>query len=239
MAKAIGCGTLNRAQRREIVIPEARPAAAPCLAVSADGSHLVVAHPHLIANPPDERCIVEVCIYRLDTGELLGNQVFHKDYLRSTIGAMALSHDGRELALLWDFGPENPARRLVYMNARNGKIIKIVEGLPPADQGYARQHQLADRDLIWLPDNAGWVVNLQNVVDAETGAVLPLELPGKVGARDRRQSGLERNRRSRARRRRTTVADHRRSPGESGSEGDHEHGVHRPAETGTVSVVDS
>jgi hypothetical protein len=126
--------------------------------------------------------VVEVCIYRLNTGELLGNQVFHKDYLHSTIGAIALSHDGRELALLWDTGPENPARRLVYMNAGNGKILKIIEGLPPADQGYARRHQLPDRDLIWLPENAGWVVNLQNVVDAETGAVLPLELPAKLGA---------------------------------------------------------
>ena len=43
-----------------------------------------------------------------------------------------------------------------------------------------RQHQLLDRDLIWLPENAGWIVNLQNVVDAETGAVLPLELPAKL-----------------------------------------------------------
>ena len=93
---------------------------------------------------------------------------------------MALSHDGRELALLWDFGPENPTRRLVHMHAGTGKIIKTIEGLPPADQGYARQHQLLDRDLIWLPENAGWIVNLQNVVDAETGAVLPLELPAKL-----------------------------------------------------------
>ena len=153
-----------------------------CLAISADGNYLVVAHPHVIANPPDEYCFVEVCIYRLDTGELLGNQVFHKEYLPSNIGAIALSHDGRELALLWDFGPDNPTRRLVHMNAGNGKIIKTIEGLPPADQGYARQHQLADRDLIWLPENGGWVVNLQNVVDAETGAVLPLELPAKVSA---------------------------------------------------------
>ena len=136
MAKAIGCGISNRERARNRV-PESRPAAAPCLAVSADGSYLVVAHPHVIANPPDEHCIVEVCIYRLDTGELLGNQVFHKDYLQSSIGAIALSHDGRELALLWDVGPENPARMLVYMNASTGKIVKTIEGLPPADQGYA------------------------------------------------------------------------------------------------------
>jgi hypothetical protein len=167
---------------QEIEFPESPPDAAPCLAVSADGKHLVVAHPHLIGTAPDERCVIEVCIYRLETGELLGNQVFHKDYLRSTISAIALSHDGRELALLWDCGPDNPARRLVHMNARNGSIIKIVDELPAADQGYARQHKLADRDLVWLPENAGWVVNLQSVVDAETGAVLPLELPAKLNA---------------------------------------------------------
>jgi hypothetical protein len=167
---------------REIGFPESRPDASPGLAISADGNYLVVAHPHVTASPPDEYCFVEVCIYRLDTGELLGNQVIHKAYLRSSIGAIALSQDGRELALLWDFGPANPTRRLVHMNAGNGKIIKTIEGLPPADQGYARQHQLADRDLIWLPENSGWLVNLQNVVDAETGAVLPLELPVKGSA---------------------------------------------------------
>ncbi len=167
---------------RDFVFPESRPAAAPCLAVSVDGSYLVVTHPHVMANPPDEQCVVEVCIYRLETGELLGNQVFHKEYRRSTVGALALSHDGRELALLWDVGPDAPARMLVYINAANGNIIKTVEGLPPADQSYARRHQLPDRDLIWLPENAGWVVGLQNVVDAETGAVLPLELPAQLGA---------------------------------------------------------
>ena len=65
----------------------------------------------------------------------------------------------------------------MHMSAANGKIIKIVEGLPPADQGYAHQHHLTDRDLFWLSENSGWVVNLQNVVDAETGAVLNLNLP--------------------------------------------------------------
>ena len=174
---------------RDFVFPESRPAAAPCLAVSVDGSYLVVAHPHLMANPPDEQCVVEVCIYRLETGELLGNQVFHKEYRRSTVGALALSHDGRELALLWDVGPDAPARMLVYINAANGNIIKTVEGLPPADQSYARRHQLPDRDLIWLPENAGWVVGLQNVVDAETGAVLPLECRA-TGGRSRRPSGI-------------------------------------------------
>ncbi len=168
-------------ESREIEFPEGRPAAAPCLAVSVDAAHMVVAHPHVIAGEPDDRCLVEVCAYRLNTGELLGNQVFHKDYRRSTIGAIALSPDGQELALLWDFGPDNPARSLVHMSARNGKIIKVVDGLPAADQGYARQHQLLDRELVWLPENSGWVVNLQSVVDAETAAVLPLELPAQVG----------------------------------------------------------
>ena len=55
-----------------IGFPEARPAAAPCFAVSADGSHLVVAHPHLIANPPDEYCMVEVCVYRVGHRRVAG-----------------------------------------------------------------------------------------------------------------------------------------------------------------------
>jgi len=176
---------------QETEFPESRPDAAPCLAISTDASHLIVAHVYKISAAPKERSLVEVCIYRMETGELLGNQVLHKDYLASSISAMALSHDGRELALLWDFGPENPTRRLVHMNARNGAIIKTVEGLPAADQGYARQHRLADRDLIWLPENGGWIVNLQHVVDAETAAILPLDLPAKVGAGSSGSAGSE------------------------------------------------
>jgi hypothetical protein len=167
---------------RTIAFPDSEPNAAPGFALSAEGNYLVVAHMHGAANPPDESSFVEICLYRLDTGELLGNQVFHKDYRGSTVNAMAFSNDGRELALLWDFGPPNPERRLVHMSAANGKIIKMVEGLPPAEQGYANQHHLTDRDLFWLSENSGWVVNLQNVVDAETGAVLKLDLPVTGGA---------------------------------------------------------
>jgi hypothetical protein len=156
--------------------PDSQPAAAPGFCLSAEGHFLVVAHVHAAANPPDESSFVEVCLYRLETGELLGNQVFHQDYRGSTISAIAYSNDGRELALLWDLDPPNAERRLVHMSAANGKIIKTVTGLPPADQGYAHRHGLTDRDLFWLSENSGWVVNLQNVVDAETGAVLDLDL---------------------------------------------------------------
>ncbi|MHB8971981.1 MAG: WD40 repeat domain-containing protein [Pirellulaceae bacterium] len=162
---------------RTIEFPDSAPDAAPGFALSAEGKYLVVAHVHGTASPPDESSFVEICLYRLESGELLGNQVFHKDYRGSTINAMAFSNDGRELAMLWDFGPSNPERRLVHMSSANGKVIKMVEGLPPAEQGYAHQHHLTDRDLFWLSENSGWVVNLQNVVDAETGAVLDLNLP--------------------------------------------------------------
>ncbi|MHB0959384.1 MAG: WD40 repeat domain-containing protein [Pirellulaceae bacterium] len=168
--------------------PDSQPDAAPGVCLSAEGQYLAVAHVHGSAVPPEEFSFVEVCLYRLETGELLGNQVFHENYRRSTITAIAFSNDGRELALLWDWDPPAPERRLVHMNAANGKILKTVAGLPPADQGYAHRHQLPDRDLFWLAENSGWVVNLQHVVDAETGAVLDLALP--VPNDDRSGEGL-------------------------------------------------
>jgi hypothetical protein len=167
---------LSSGETRVIEFPDSQPATAPGFCLSAEGHFLVVAHVHVAANPPDESSFVEVCLYRLETGELLGNQVFHQDYCGSTISAIKYSHDGRELALLWDLDSPTAERRLVHMSAANGKIIKTVTGLPPADQGYAHRHGLADRDLFWLSENSGWVVNLQNVVDAETGAVLDLDL---------------------------------------------------------------
>ena len=106
---------------------------------------------------------------------------------------MAFSPDGRELALLWDFAPPDPLRQLVYMNATNGKIIKVVEGLLPAADGFAHKQPRPDRDLFWLDENAGWVVNLQQVVDAETGAVLDITPPaaGEGGARARSLKSLQ------------------------------------------------
>ena len=169
---------------REIGFPQSTPAAAAVSAISAGGKYLALSHPHKQAVGSEEVYFVEVCVYRLETGELVGNQVLDKEYRQADIGAMAFSPDGRELALLWDFGPADPARSLVQIKVSNGKIVRMVDKLPARDTGYARQHQLADRDLVWLSGNSGWIVNLQNVVDAETGAILELELPELARATD-------------------------------------------------------
>jgi hypothetical protein len=167
---------------REMEYPASQPPASPGFAVTAGGRYLATAHRRIAAGQSESACFLEACLYRLDSGSLVGNQVFHKDYLDSDVTAIAISHDGRELALLWDFYSPEPARRLVHLSATHGKRIRTAEGLPAAEQGYACRHGLLDRDLIWLPENGGWIVNLQNVVDAETGAVLDLALPDWASA---------------------------------------------------------
>ncbi len=160
---------------RTFEFPDARPGIAPGLVVSPCGKYLMVAHRYVVGDAPDTRCFLEVCVYGIDSGELLGNQRLHHEYRSSTISAMVLSHDGRELALLWDFDAPEPARKLVHMLASSGKIIRIVDGLRPPDPSDAMVAQLPNRGLICLPENAGWIVDLRQVVDAETGAVLPLD----------------------------------------------------------------
>ena len=86
-ARAIGCGISSRETRMKSDSLSRGRTRRQCLAISADGNYLVVAHPHVTANPPDEYCFVEVCIYRLDTGELLGNQVLPQ-------GLPAVEHRG-------------------------------------------------------------------------------------------------------------------------------------------------
>lgn len=159
---------------RTFSFPEARPDIAPGLVVSPQGKYVTVAHRHVVGDGPTAQYFLEVCVYAIDSGEMLGNQVLQQAYRRSTIGAMALSPDGRELALLWDFDGPAATRKLVHMLAANGKILRIVDGLqpPPAD---GASSPLPDRALICLPENSGWVVDLREVVDAETGAVLPLD----------------------------------------------------------------
>lgn len=157
--------------------PPSQPDIAIGAAVSAAGNYLVVAHVYGTDASMEPASFLEVSIYKTDSGEMVGNQLLMKDYRQGTISAMAFSPDGRELAMLWDLAPPEPMRRLVYMNATNGKIIKVVEGLLPAAEGFAHKQPWLDRDLFWLDENAGWVVNLQQVVDAETGAVLDITPP--------------------------------------------------------------
>ena len=219
---------------QEIVLPESRPNASPCLAIGADGGTIVVAHPHITSNPPDECCVIEVCIYRLDTGELLGNQVFHKDYLRSQIGAIALSHDGRELALLWDFGPENPTRRLVHMHAGNGKVLKIIEGLPPADQGYVPAPAGGPRSRLAAREcRLGRQSPERCRCGDRRGTPAGIARQGRHGGR----GGDGRGGRSGARRRWSAPGDHCRSSRQSGPEGSPAREVHRLAETRAVPVT--
>jgi hypothetical protein len=162
---------------REISFPPTMPDAAEGFAVSPGGEYLVVAHPHVRTIESREYGFVEICLYRLDTGELLGNRVWEPDYRRSDVSAVAWSADGRELALLCDFAEPHPTRALIQLNALDGQIIRVVEGLAPAAEGFAHRHGLAERDLMGLAAGRGWLVNLQQVVDAETGAVLELTLP--------------------------------------------------------------
>lgn len=162
---------------REIEFPAGTPGAAPVCAVTAGGEYLAAAHPHVQRIDSGELGFLEICLYRLDTGELLGNQVWDQDYRRASVTAMTWSADGRQLALLCELDEPQPTRALLELQVADGRITRFAEGLMPAAEGCAHRHDLQARDLIPLAAGSGWLANLQQVVDGETGAILDVALP--------------------------------------------------------------
>ncbi len=162
---------------REVEFPDWIAQNLPESALSPGGRYVVVAHPHSPSIDSKHYHFLEICVYELETGDLLGNQILATDYREMRVGAIALSNDGRELALLWDVPDPEPKRMLLHLNAINGDLIRTVVGLPTSLEGYACPHELQQRDLIWLPDKSGWIVNLQKLVESESGAQIDIELP--------------------------------------------------------------
>lgn len=168
---------LDTDEAREVDYPEWVPVGRPVCAISPAGQYVVMTHRHSPIVNSRQYNFVEVAIHDLDTGDLLGNQVVATDYRPMHIGAIAFSYNGRGLALLWDIDPPEPQRMLVHMNVSNGRVIRIVGDIPVAQAGYARQHDLPQRDLIWLPNDNGWIVNMQFEVDTESDAAVDIGLP--------------------------------------------------------------
>ena len=168
---------LDSDDTREVSFPDWVPRERPQCAVSPGGRYLAVTHRHSPLIESKQYHFLEVGIYDLDTGDLLGNQVLATDYRPMKVGAIAFSYNGRELALLWDVDPPEPKRLLVQLSAISGNVIRIVSDLPTIKQGYACQNNLQQRDLIWLPDDSGWIVNLQSLVDTESDVAIDIELP--------------------------------------------------------------
>ena len=174
----------NSGQAREVPFPDWVSHDLPASAMSPGGRYVAVAHLHA-PSVQSRRChFMEVCVYELETGDLLGNQVVATDYRELSISAIMFNYDGQELAVLWNVSPLNPQRVLIQINAIDGEVIQIVDGLLPSTQGYAWQHELQQRDLICLPDNSGWIVNLQQLVESESGALIDMELPRLQNATD-------------------------------------------------------
>ncbi len=168
---------LDTDKTRKVDFPDWVPHGMPKCAFSPGGQYMVLAHRHNPVIESTQYHFLEVGIYELETGDLLGNQVVATDYQPFEVGAIALSDNGRGLALLWDIEPPAPKRMLIHMSALVGELIETIEDIPAAQQGYAQQHNLQTRDLMWLPDNSGWIVNLQSLIESESGSVIEIELP--------------------------------------------------------------
>jgi hypothetical protein len=67
---------------------------------------------------------------------------------------------------------------LVQLSAINGSVLRIARDLPPADTSFALRKRLPQRELIWLPDNTGWVIGMRGLADTESEAVVDIQLPG-------------------------------------------------------------
>ncbi len=174
-----GCWVWNFESAKTQAIPfeERSSETPPVAAMSPGGRYVIVAHPRVPESNGKPCHILELCAYELETGQLLGNQILSTDYREMKAGALAWSYDGKELALLWDVPAPDPKRMLLHLSAINGDLLRTVDGLPPAAEGYAGQHGLQQRDLMWLPDKTGWITNLQTLVESESGALIDIELP--------------------------------------------------------------
>ncbi len=175
--RALWIWDLDADDLHEVAFAEWIPHGLPRGALSASGQYAVLAHLHNPVIESTQYHFLEVGIYDLQTGELLGNQVVAPDYQPFKVGAIALSNNGRELAILWDVEPPEPKRFLIHMSASVGEVIETIEDIPAASKGYARTHGLPSRDLLWLPDNSGWIVNMQSLIETESGSVIDIELP--------------------------------------------------------------
>jgi len=150
------------------------PAGMPACAVSAGGRYIAMAHQHDPVIDSKQYHFVEVGLYDVDTGELLGNQVLAADYRPMRVTALAFSYNGRELALLWDVASPEPTRLLMQISAVDGRLIHQARQLPTAQESFARTQGISQRDLIWLPDHSGWIINLRSLADTESDAVIDI-----------------------------------------------------------------
>lgn len=162
---------------REVAFPDWIPEQMPCSVVSPAGMYLAVAHPHHLVLDSGEYNFLEVCVYDLESGELLGNQILARDYLSVQAGALAYSHDGRQLALLWEPADATAPRRVIQLNAANGNVVRTAGELPASSDGVSPAIASGQRELMWLPDGSGWIVGLQSLVETDSGSVIEIELP--------------------------------------------------------------
>ena len=177
----LDCGTLRPRETRVTEFPPSQPNIAAGCAVSAAGQHLVVAHVYGAEGSPDP-------------GGLPGG-----GDLQDRHGGIGREPDADEGLPAVDRQRHGVQSRWTRTGPAVGSCRSRTA--PPAraherhqwqdhqdrGQGCCRRPKdtlistlCGERDLFWLDENAGWVVNLQQVVDAETAAVLELTPPTGV-----------------------------------------------------------
>ncbi len=62
-------------------------------------------------------------------------------------------------------------------------MLRIAGDLPALETSFAEKKGLPQRELVWLPNDMGWIVGMRGVADTESEAVVDLDLP-KVDTAD-------------------------------------------------------
>ncbi|MFW6170307.1 MAG: hypothetical protein ACODAD_07450 [Planctomycetota bacterium] len=165
---------------RESRFPDWVPPDMPACTISPGGRYVAMAHRHPLVVDAKNYHFLEVAIYELDGGNIVGNSVLAPDYRPFHVKAISFSYHGRELAILWDSERSPAIRRLTHMSALDGELIGTHRELPVSADEPLTLNELNDRQLMWLPEEMGWVVNLELLVDAQSEVLIDMDLPERL-----------------------------------------------------------
>lgn len=165
---------------RESRFPDWVPPDTPACTISPGGRYVVMAHRHPLVVDAKNYHFLEVAIYELDGGNMVGNSVLAPDYRPFHVKAISFSYHGRELAILWGSERSPAVCRLTHMSASDGELIGTHRELPLSADEHATLNKLNDRQLMWLPEEMGWVVNLELLVDTQSEVLIEVDIPERL-----------------------------------------------------------
>ncbi len=144
---------------------------------SPDNKYFVCLGKKTLTNPYQKRIIVfEVSAYDLNTLKKCGSFVYAPYDDVTDRSSIRFSPDGQQLAMLLRHGRSVVApRRLVSINCADGQVQTEHEIEPYRMR--RTSSSIFNRELIWLPDNSGWIVGLLKFVAKNSDEVVDFGLP--------------------------------------------------------------